>query len=71
LPARVEFYDKRGKLLKTATFGGYEQIDGIWTITKMIYETPRRKTRTLFQRSDISYNRGLEDSLFLQSNLTR
>lgn len=71
LPARTEFYDKRGKLLKTAIYGGFEQIDGIWTITKTIYETPRRKTRTLFQRSDISYNQGLEDSLFLQSNLTR
>ena len=71
LAAKIEYYDKRGKILKTATFGGYKQIGGIWAITKMLYETPRRKTRTLFQRSNISYNQGLEDSLFLQSNLTR
>jgi len=71
LPARVEFYDKRGKLIKTATFGGYKQIEGIWTITKVIYETPRRKTRTLLQHTDVTYNQGLEDNLFLQSNLTR
>jgi len=71
LPAKIEYYDKRGNLLKTATFGGYKEIGGIWTVTKMIYETPRRKTRTLFQRSNISYNQGLEDSLFLQTNLTR
>jgi len=71
LPARIEFYDKRGKVLKTATFGGYKEIDGIWTVTKILYETPRRKTRTLLQNTDVSYNQGLEDNLFLQSNLTR
>lgn len=71
LPAYTEYYDKRGKLLKTATFGGYKKIDGIWTITKVIFETPRRKTRTLVQRSGITYNQGLEDSLFLQSGLIR
>ena len=71
LPARIDYYDKRGKLLKTATFGGYKQIDGIWTVTRFLYETPRRKTRTLFQRSNISYNQGLEDALFLQNNLMR
>lgn len=71
LPAKIEYYDKRGKLLKTATFGGYKEIDGIWTVTRFLYETPRRKTRTMFQRSNISYNQSLEDALFLQSNLTR
>ena len=71
LPVRIEYFDKRGKLLKIGTHGGFKQIDGIWTITKTIVETPRRKTRTLFQRSDIVYNQGLDDALFLQSNLKR
>ena len=71
LPVRIDYFDKQGKLLKTGTHGGFKQIDGIWTVTKMIYETPRRKTRTLFQRSNISYNQGIDDALFLQSNLKR
>ena len=71
LPSRIEYYDKRGKLLKIGTYGGYKQIDGIWTITKSMIETPRRKTRTLYQREEISYNQGLDDGLFLQSNLKR
>ena len=71
LPAKIDYYNKRGKLLKTATFGGYKQIDGIWTVTRFLYETPRRKTRTLLQRSNISYNQGLDDALFLQNNLMR
>ena len=71
LPVRIDYFDKRGKLLKIGTHGGFKQIDGIWTITRTIVETPRRKTRTLFQRSDIVYNQGLDDALFLQSNLKR
>lgn len=71
LPVRIDYYDKRGKMLKTGTYGGFEQINGIWTVTKIIVETPRRKTRTLLQRSDIVYNQGLNDALFLQSNLKR
>jgi hypothetical protein len=71
LPCRVEYYDKRGKLLKIGTHGGYKQINGIWTITKSIIETPRRKTRTMYQRNEIAYNQGLDDGLFLQSNLKR
>ncbi len=71
LPARIEFFDKRGKLLKTATYGGYEQIGGIWTTTRVVFETPRRKTRTLMQRTNIIYNQGLDDSLFQQNRLQR
>jgi hypothetical protein len=71
LPCRVEYYDKRGKLLKIGTHGGYKQIDGIWTITKSMIETPRRKTRTLYQRDEVAYNQELDDGLFLQSNLKR
>ncbi|PIE60542.1 MAG: outer membrane lipoprotein-sorting protein [Desulfobulbus propionicus] len=71
LPVRTEYYDKRGKLLKTAIHGGFKKIDGIWTITKSVFATPSRKTRTLFQRTDIVYNSGIDDSLFLQSNLKR
>lgn len=71
LPVRVEYYDKRGRMIKTATHGGFKQIDGIWTITKSIFETPSRKTRTLFQRTDIVYNSGLDGALFLQSSLKR
>ncbi len=71
LPTKIDYFDKRGRLLKTATFGGFKQIDGIWTITKILFETPARKTRTLMERSAVHYNQGLDDNLFLQSNLKR
>ncbi len=71
LPTRIEYYDKRGRLLKTAVLGGFKEIDGIWTITKSLYETPDRGTKTMLERKDIRYNTGLDDALFMQSNLKR
>ena len=71
LATRVEYYDKRGRLLKTATHGGFQEIDGVWTITKSLYETPDRGTRTTLERENIVYNRGMDDGLFQQGNLKR
>jgi outer membrane lipoprotein-sorting protein len=71
LPIKIEYYNNRRQLLKTLTQGGIESIDGIWTSTKLVMETPKKKTRTLMQYFDVAYNVGLEDSLFNQSALKR
>lgn len=71
LPLKIEYYDNRGRLLKTLIQGGIESIDGIWTATKLIMETPRKKSRTLMQYFEISYNTGLKDDLFQQNSLKR
>jgi len=71
LPVYIEYYDKRGKLCKKAQYGGFEKIQNIWTTTRMLIASPRKGSRTLIQISDVSYNTGLADSVFEQSNLTR
>jgi len=71
LPMKVEYYNKRGRHFKTLICGGFKQIEGIWTITKMMMETPYRGSKTLMQRINVDYNIGLSDSLFRQSNLKR
>lgn len=71
LPMKTEFYNKRGKHFKTATYGGFKEIKGIWTVTKIMMETPARKTKTLLQYNDVDYNTGLSASLFEKSNLKR
>ena len=71
LPLRIEYYDRRGRLLKHMVQGGVENIDGIWTATKLIMETPRRKSRTLMQYTEVRYNVGLPDSAFAQTALAR
>ncbi|MEM7019491.1 MAG: outer membrane lipoprotein-sorting protein, partial [Pseudomonadota bacterium] len=39
LPLKIEFYDKRDRVLKVMEQGGIENIDGIWTATKIIMQT--------------------------------
>lgn len=71
LSMRTEYYDKGGRLLKTAVYGGYETIDGITTYTKLLMETPKSKTQTFLERSNIVYNEEIPDTEFEQSNLKR
>lgn len=71
LVLKIEYYDSRSRLTKQLTQGGFEEIDGIWTATKLIMETPRKKSRTLMQYSNVRYNVGLDDSAFEQSALKR
>ncbi|AFJ01554.1 outer membrane lipoprotein-sorting protein [Methylophaga frappieri] len=71
LAHKVEYYDKRGRLLKTMIQGDIQEIDGVWTATKLIMQTHGKASRTLMQYQDIEYNQGLDDSLFQQSALKR
>ena len=71
LPMIVEYYNKRGRHFKTAIYGGFKEIKGIWTVTKIMAETPRKGSKTLMQYDNVDYNIGLSDSLFEQSNLKR
>ena len=71
LPMKVEYYNKRGKHFKTAIYGGFKEIKGIWTFTKIMAETPRKRSKTLMQYDNVDYNIGLSDSIFEQSNLKR
>lgn len=71
LPIRIDYYDKREKLCKKTLYGGFKRIQGIWTSTRILVTTPRKKSRTLIQLTDIRYNTGLPSTFFEQSNLTR
>ncbi len=71
LPMKVEYYNKRGKHFKTAIYGGFKEIKGIWTVTKIMAETPLKRSKTLMQYDNVDYNIGLSDSIFEQSNLKR
>ncbi len=71
LPMKIEYYNKRGKHFKTSIYGGFKEIKDIWTITKIMVETPRKGSKTMMQYDNVDYNIGLSDSLFEQSNLKR
>ncbi|MEM8767205.1 MAG: outer membrane lipoprotein-sorting protein [Pseudomonadota bacterium] len=71
LALKVEYFDKRDRMIKRLSQGGVEEIDGIWTATKLIMETPRKNSRTLMQYSGVRYNMDLTDSVFEQTALER
>jgi outer membrane lipoprotein-sorting protein len=71
LPMRTEYYNKRDKHFKTAIYGGFTEIKGIWTFTKIVTETPKKESTTMMQYTNVDYNIGLSDAIFEQSNLKR
>jgi len=50
---------------------GFKEIKGIWTIARIMVETPRKGSKTLIQYDSVDYYIGLSDALFEQSNLKR
>lgn len=68
---KTEFYDTRGKLLKTLYFREIEQVDGIWTPHSLEVENHQSGHRTLFTVSDVDYNSEVSDRLFRREALGR
>ncbi len=71
LRRKMEFYDKKDKLLKTMYFDECAKIDGIWTTTKARIVRADGKSVTYIDWSDIKYNLGLKDERFDHSQLHR
>jgi hypothetical protein len=67
----VEYYDRRGKLLKIFTISEIQEIDGIWTAREMMMEDVQKKHKTVLRFSDIVYNESVEDSFFSVATLER
>ncbi|MBI9080519.1 MAG: outer membrane lipoprotein-sorting protein [Pseudodesulfovibrio sp.] len=71
LSARVDFYDKSGALFKRLLYGGFKQIQGIWTPTRQRMKSLSRDSETLLETRKIQYETGLSDEVFLHSDLKR
>lgn len=68
---KMEFYDKKGKLIKTTYFDECAKIDGVWTNTKNRVVRADGKSTTYVDWTDIRYNIGLKDERFDHSQLRR
>ena len=68
---KVEFYDRRGTLIKTLTAPVQEKVDGYWTALKMVMDNTGKEHKTLLEMKDVQYDRGIKDSLFRVSTLQR
>ncbi len=63
VPVRVEFYDRRGRELKTMTVE-WEEVDGVWVWKRAEVATGKTGHRTAILFDDVRINTGLGDSMF-------
>ena len=64
LVQKVEYYDRKGALLKTATFSDYKKIDGIWRVGKIDMKNHQNDKETLLIWVDDKVKAGLTDKHF-------
>lgn len=66
---KVEFYDRRGDLLKTLTLEDYREYDGVWRAQalKMVNHKTRKSTDFIY--GDYEFGVGLDDNDFVKGKL--
>lgn len=69
VPVKVEYFDKRDRMVKRYRAAMLKKIDGIWTATEYEMHDVQREHRTLMKLTDIVYNSGVEDRLFSKTYL--
>lgn len=71
LVGKAEYYDKKGKLLKTSQLSAYKQYGQIWRAQKVQIKNVQNKRATILDLSDLKIGGdGLSDDDFSQSALT-
>ena len=66
---REEYYDKRNELYKVFTADEVKQIQGLWTTVRRTMKNVQNGHHTEVTFLEVSYNVGLEDSLFSERYL--
>ena len=66
-----EFYDRRGKLLKTMLQSGIEKIGDCWVARETVVENVQNPHKTIVEVTEVSFDTGLDDNLFRVANLER
>lgn len=71
-PLKVEFYDRRGALLKTLTFSDYQQyLSKFWRAHKMVMVNHLSGKSTELNTSDMQFQTGLSEKDFQKNVLKR
>jgi outer membrane lipoprotein-sorting protein len=70
LGLKREFYDDRGRLLKTLALKNYERISGFWTILEVEMHNVQRNHRTNMKFTNVKKNQGIPDSKFTERSMT-
>ena len=69
---KVEFYDRRGDLLKVLKLEDYRQYDnGVWRAHKLIMENVQTNKKTDLVYQDYTFDVGISDKDFVKGRLSR
>ena len=68
---KVDYWDIRGKYLKTNHITDIRNIQGIWTLHQMDVQNHKTGHHTRFTFSDIDYESGVDDDVFTKRALKR
>ncbi len=68
---KVEFYDRRGDLLKTLVLTDYREYDGVWRAQRMEMVNHQTGKSTDFLYGDYEFNVGVTDADFVKGRLAR
>lgn len=68
---KLEFYDRKGALLKTLTLGDYRNYDGIWRAHELSMVNHQTGKETVLSYGEFTFKSGLDANDFQQAVLTR
>ncbi|MEJ2467621.1 MAG: outer membrane lipoprotein-sorting protein [Campylobacterales bacterium] len=68
---RVDYYDRKNALLKTARFGDYRNVGGVWRIGKITMTNHQNDKKTILVWEHETINTGLSDKDFHKRVLKR
>jgi len=71
MPRKSEFWDLNGNHLKTVVNHTIEQIDGIWTTTRIEVNNHKSQHKTVMSSSNVDYKKTIKDGIFSQTSLRR
>ncbi len=68
---KIDYYDRKGELLKSATFSDYKKIDGIWRVGKIDMKNHQNDKETLLVWKEDKIKAGLKSRDFDKRELKK
>lgn len=68
---KAEFYDQRGDLQRILVCSDINQVDGFWTIGKMLMTNVQNGHSSIMEMKSVQYNQELQDNIFTVSYIER
>jgi hypothetical protein len=68
---KIDYYDRKGELLKTATFSEYKKVDGVWRVGKIDMKNHQNDKETILVWKEDKIKAGLRDRDFDKRELKK